>query len=102
MGQIEGQLVKQARATRQSLPARVANAPELLKGLETYYDAFHELSTCRNQGPIPWDAMVQYAHYLDLDKDEFEELNYFIRAMDKVYLEHQKKAIQHANAARPS
>lgn len=99
MGHIEGQLIKQAKATRQPIPARVANAPALLQGLEFYYTAFLELSTCRSQGPIPWDKIVKYAEVHDLDQDDLQDMIFFLRSMDKVYLAHQKKAIENGKPA---
>jgi CBS-domain-containing membrane protein len=72
---------------RCKLPDRIANAPSLFLGNEIWFTAFLDLSNEREigwgAGPIRWTAMRDYAEAWDLD---LEDLEYFIREMDKVYL----------------
>jgi hypothetical protein len=68
----------------------VENAPELLDGLELYWLAYAELSTCRplsmsGVSPIPWTALAQYAQFHALDYDQFCDLVYFARELDTEY-----------------
>ena len=57
--------------------------------------AFWELSTCRAYGmavgPIPWTAIDAYARRHDIAGEDYDDLVYFVRAMDGEYLERQNK-----------
>ena len=68
----------------------IANAPALLPGLETYYEAFVELSTDRpigmGIGPIPWTAIDLYAWRHGFSGDGFDYLLYMVRALDDAFL----------------
>lgn len=86
---------------RQPLPDVIANAPQILPGLEMYYEAFSELSTCRSNGmamgPIPWTAIDQYALRHGFEADGFEYLVRMVRALDDAFLAYsQKKAKEEA------
>lgn len=75
---------------RLPLPRKIANAPELNFGLELYYDAFWDLSTCRmsgySLGPIPWGSVNDYASTFEFDDEQRHALHYYIRVMDNVYV----------------
>ncbi len=77
------------------LPDPIRDAPRLHPGLELYYTAFKELSTCRAigmaAGPIPWTAMETYADKLGLTGDDFERFTVLVRMLDSEYLEYQLK-----------
>lgn len=82
------------------------NAPSLVPGLDFYFAAFNELTTCRavgmGAGPIPWTAIQEYADRQELDGEDRACLLYLVRAMDNAYLEHgrkefDKKALNQAN-----
>lgn len=53
-------------------------------------EAFWELTTCRQigmgLGPIPWDVMVSYAQFHQLEDDVARAFVQVIRQMDSVYL----------------
>ncbi len=56
-----------------------------------YWQAFHELSTCRQVGmilgPIPWAAIRDYCEDLGIDdEDERADFTMIIRLLDDVYL----------------
>jgi hypothetical protein len=76
-------------------PERIANAPDLLTGLELYYLAFFELCDSRNVGmtlgPIPWKVIHDYCKAYNLSEEQTEEMHYHIREMDSAYLQHQRK-----------
>lgn len=74
---------------RQPLPARIANAPELCLGLEFFYVAFLDLTSCRNsgEGPISWLAIDEYAKRRKLTEEQKEDLLYHVPKMDKVFLD---------------
>lgn len=76
---------------RMPLPDRIANAPELLLGLELYYKAFLDLTTCRGQGygtegPIGWLSIKGYADAHELSMEQQEDLFHHIQHMDAAYL----------------
>jgi hypothetical protein len=72
------------------LPKAIANAPELWQGLELFYTAFMDLTTCRplgmSEGPIPWTAIAEYCDRYDIADEQREDLFYFLREMDTAYL----------------
>lgn len=83
---------------RQPLPARIADAPEVFLGLELFYTAFLELTSCRPQGmtegPISWMTIAEYADRKQLEGAQREDLFYFIPYLDAVYLEHKAKKLE--------
>lgn len=64
--------------------------PELLDGLEAYYRAFEQLTSCRNvgldEGPIPWTAIRDYANEHRIVGDMRSDLFHHVRALDNEYL----------------
>jgi hypothetical protein len=88
-------VARQAKRERRKLPDWLANAPQLKSGLEFYWNAFHELGTCRpvgfGMGQIPWTAIHMYAEAQELDWEDEETLRYLIREMDNAFIEHNKE-----------
>ncbi len=85
--------MRQAAAQRIAVPEHISNAPELLPGLELYYEAFVDLSTCRplgmSEGPIPYRDIVAYFDRLDLlDEDQHWAGIRIIRKMDAAYMKY--------------
>ena len=86
---------------RQKLPEWATNSPELgvIEGF--YWDAFHELNTCRpvglGLGEIPWTAIVQYAEYYDLEEYLSDLFLQVIRDMDRTYLQIMNKKLAKKN-----
>lgn len=79
---------------RTPLPPSIQNAPELWLGLELYYGAFCDLDSDRSfgwsAGPIPWTSIRRWADTYGVTGDQFNDLVYFIRAMDAAYLSYCK------------
>lgn len=77
------------------LPERMQNAPRLMLGLELYWSAFWDLTTCRTTGwsvaPIPWSAMREYVEVYELDEEQAESLFYLIRSMDNAYMDYRAR-----------
>jgi len=77
------------------IPARIANAPQLGVGLDLYWLAFLELSTCRpggmGPGAVPWTAIDRYASTMELDDDQRDDLFHHVREMDAVWLGYQER-----------
>lgn len=89
------------------LPERIQNAPELEMGLELFYNAFMDLTSCRGagygtEGPIPWTVVRQWADVHGLSEEQTEDLEYHIPRMDEAYLTHKAKKMAAANKPPPS
>jgi len=91
MEKVEQNIVKQALRFKQPIPERIANKPELLKGLNVYLQAFLDLSSDRFNEIIAWSSIVRYSEYYGFDFEQTEDLIYFIRNMDAAYLKHVSK-----------
>lgn len=80
------------------LPGFIQDAPTLLPGLDLYYEAFQELSTCRPYiglegvpGPIPWTAVDRYGASKDFDEEAQDYLEKLIRALDDEFLTYMRE-----------
>lgn len=86
----EQRLIEMCYAQRRPLPDFIQNAPELLLGLEFYFNAFLSLTTCRingfGVGQIPWTAIKDYCDVYGIDGDDREDMFYVIQKMDKEYI----------------
>lgn len=101
---MEQTIIQQCIRRRQPLPEKIANAPTIRQGLEPYYIAFWELSTCRpsgfSLGQIPWTAIESYAERQGWVGEQYEDLVDFIRAMDNTFLTYQREKQEAEEAAR--
>lgn len=86
-------MIEAAVKRRQPIPEVIAQAPSLLEGLELYYEAFSELSTCRgtpdfngNVGPIPWTALDAYGLRHGFEGEAFDYLCRMVRALDDCFI----------------
>lgn len=75
-------------------------------GLELYYGAFMDLTSCRGtgygtEGPIPWTVVRQWAEAYQLSDEQTEDLQYHIPRMDEVYLKFKAKKLAVQNKAPP-
>ena len=90
-GPAEERIIQQCMKQKKPLPEKIANAPELLLGLDLYYDSFWDLTTCRQVGfgvgSIPWASIRDYAVTFEFDEEQVDDLFYFIRMMDNAYME---------------
>lgn len=79
---------------RMPLPKKIQNAPQLRLGLDLYYNAFWDLTSCRavgwGLGPIPWVSIKDYGETFEFDEDQTESLFYFVRMMDNAFLDHHR------------
>lgn len=66
------------------LPDSIANAPSLNSLTLFYFNAFHELATCRQfeGGDIPWTAVKDYGIFWGLDNDSVADLFTVIRLVE--------------------
>jgi hypothetical protein len=98
-GPTEKAIIEQCYRQRIPLPSRIANAPELLLGLEFYYAAFLNLTSCRTQGygtegPIGWLTTDEYADRNAIEGEQREDLHYHIQKLDAAYLEFKGKKLE--------
>jgi hypothetical protein len=72
------------------LPQRIQNAPVIPWGLQLYYAAFFDLTTCRSSassgGLIRWVDVEEYCLKLNLTDEQKEDMHYYVRCMDNAYL----------------
>lgn len=99
-------IIEQCVRQGMPLPQRIQNAPELHLGLELYYLAFLDLTSCRTagygtEGPIPWTATRQWAEAHDLSGEQLEDLEYHIPRMDEVYLKFKAKKLEASTKTPP-
>jgi len=87
--------MEQAAKFGTPLPPVIRDAPDLRFGLELFYTAFFELSSCRtigmSDGPIPWLAIDEYCKRNEIGGEQRDALFHHTRAMDIAYLKHQAK-----------
>lgn len=77
-------------------PEKFINTPQLIPGLFLYYTCFWELIGDRQlsgmgSGPITWNAIHNWCRWNELSRDQEEECQICIKAMDAFYLEHTRK-----------
>jgi len=82
------------------LPKSIENAPWIAFGLELYFVAFLDLTSCRQQGyaegPIAWLTINDYADVHGYEGEQREDLFYHIQQLDIAYLNHKSKQIKKA------
>lgn len=75
-------------------PEWIAKCPPLARGEEFYIRAFWELSSCRLfgmvVGPIPWNHILLYAQFKQLDPEITDLFIRVIRELDEAYLSDQR------------
>lgn len=90
MGDVEKNIIKQARRFNEELPLRIKNKPVLHNGLDLYLQAFFELDTERNSGmniaPIPASAVRLYNQSYDITGEMAEDMLEFIRVLDNAFI----------------
>jgi hypothetical protein len=109
LGEDESWVLEQARKTRSPIPEQFLNAPELFSGLDLYYMAFMDLTSCRQlsqgvMGPISWANLQSYCNEYGIHGEQREDLFYFTMKMDEAYLKNNMKRAEtemvQARAAR--
>jgi hypothetical protein len=99
MGVMEKAVFQRHEATKERLPDRIANAPEVQLGLDLFWNGFANLTSCRgsaynSEGPIPWVAMRDYCEDYDIRGEQRMDFYHLIAEMDKVFLDHKAKKIK--------
>lgn len=85
------------------IPKQIAEAPELMIGLDFFIMAFHQLSGDRQigmgLGPIPYSSIHDFARINGLDPGaETQEFFHHIRQLDAEFLDyHTKKSEERKN-----
>ena len=87
-------ILEQCAKMGKPYPKVIAEAPDLLVGLELFYEAFYDLTTCRGgmgDGPIPWTSIEEYCNLTGIYDEQRERMHSYIREMDTAFLEHHRK-----------
>lgn len=98
-GPTEKFIIEQCARQSLPLPDSIQNAPTLFQGLQLFYSAFMDLTSCRGQGygtegPIPWLSISQYCNIHGITGEQREDVIYHVQNMDAVYLEHKGKVLK--------
>ena len=106
-GPTEKVILEQCYRNKMPLPESIKNAPELLPGLELFYGAFFDLTSCRTglhstEGPIKWTAMDRWAERYQLDDEQWEDLVYHLGQMDEAYLKFKTKKLSSLTKPPPT
>lgn len=76
---------------KRELPDFIKNSPELITGLELYFNAFLDLENDRSVGfgigPISWSVINEYCVVNDIVDDQRHAMFYHIRKMDALYID---------------
>lgn len=75
------------------LPDEIANAPQVLWGLELYFSAYLDLGYSRSglgDGGIPWHRVEQYARMNKFSDEQTDDLHYYVRELDDCYAQYRK------------
>lgn len=88
---MEKAIVEQAYRYRMPVPDKIKNAPMLYAGLDLFYIAFMDLTTCRQLGygtvgPIDWLTIHHYCAVYGLVGEQREDMFFFISQMDGEFL----------------
>lgn len=104
---MERKIIEDCIRFRRPLPDAIRDAPELELGLELYYLAFADLTSCRQlgesvPGPISWSDIQRYCEVYGITGEQREDVFYHVQTLDKVYLDHAvdkfKKSMQDAKS----
>lgn len=82
-------MISEARNCREEIPANIRNKPVLRAGLSLFLTAFYALDTERSMAdlqPIPWSGIKAYSIDAGCTERECEEMEYFVRYIDNIYL----------------
>lgn len=75
------------------IPDKIANAPLLYLGLDLYYSAFMDLTTCRGhsygtEGAISYLHISEYCMVHDIWGEQRDDMIYHMQHMDAAYLQY--------------
>lgn len=84
-----------AEKDESEIPDSLLNEPELLPGLDLYYEAFWELCPDRQMGmsgvgPIPYSSIRDYCLDWELNEELTLNMKKLVRKMDGMFLEWQE------------
>lgn len=103
----EKKIIEQCARERRPLPDAIANAPDLWLGLDLFYMAFTDLTSCRSfstggPGPIPWSAIQIYCDAYEIKGEQREDVFYHVQHLDTAYLEWAAKKIGQKKDSAPT
>lgn len=72
-------------------PKIISDKPTLHNGLDHYFNTWMKLERGREPGTAtPWGAINEFAKRYDILGEDFERLEFFIRALDTAYMRYMK------------
>lgn len=99
MGKDEKTLLGLAQRQNMPIPEKIANAPELLPGLQMYLDCFNDLNHSRFNssgfvGHIHYNVIDLWCNNNDVEGDQKLAVLHIISKMDQVYINWQFDAMK--------
>lgn len=86
--QRDGFSIESAIIKKRALPDWFVDAPDIEPVDNFFLKAFNDLSTMRtDMNPIPWDKIIEYAEWHDVDRDFIDSFIEIIRIIDAFYLD---------------
>lgn len=87
---MEDAILSQCLRYGREVPKIIQDAPELLPGLDFYYDAFSQLNTSRVMGgPISVNSIFEFGKLHEYTKEEILDLQFHVHRLDTAYMEHE-------------
>lgn len=88
---IEKEIIEQCVRSRRKIPDKFLNAPEVYPGLDMFYAAFMDMTSCRELGygqigPVNWLTVQRYCEVYGIAGEQREDMFYFVNKMDREYL----------------
>jgi len=85
-------IIEQCVRNRVPLPSKIQNAPEILAGLDFYYTAFMDMTSCRELGygqvgPVSWLTIQRYCEVYGIEGESREDMFYHVHKLDRTYLD---------------
>lgn len=98
-GPTEKTIIEQCVRQKLPLPDKIANAPEIAFGLDVFYIAFMDLTSCRGtgygtEGPISWLSINSYADAKEFEEEQREDMFYFVQKLDMCYLDYKTRKLK--------
>ena len=89
---VEKEIIEQCIRSRRKIPDKFLNAPEVYPGLDMFYAAFMDMTSCRELGygqigPVNWLTIQRYCEVYGIQGEQREDMFYHVSRMDRAYLE---------------
>lgn len=103
-GEAERSIIQHHLSSGTPFPKWIREAPELLPGLEYFYQCFFEIAGDRpvgmGVGPLPYMLLRTYGIAKGESEDELDDFIYLLREMDREYCAYNQERTEAERSAR--